>query len=188
MVLGLAATANAGIPDLTNSTAAGPASTVQVLITPAGLGSNLAARGATVTVTVRDGNNDPIAGYAFQDIVLDGAISSDLNICPGGSTADGNTDASGVATFSNTIAGGGFTQNGLQVYLGGQPLNGAALNIDVNSPDINGDRTVTVSDVGAFAGDFGSGSFVFRSDFVPDGVLNISDVGRFATAVQEVCP
>lgn len=188
MVLGLAATANAGIPDLTNSTASGPGSTVQILITPAGLGTNLGAASATVTVTVEDGNGDPIAGYPFQDMVLDDNQTNELNICPGGSTADGNTNASGVATFSGNIAGGGYTEAGLQVFLGGSPLTQAALDFKVNSPDINGDRTVNVSDVGAFAGDFGSGSYVFRSDFVADGVLNISDVGRFATAVQEVCP
>ena len=188
MVLGLASSATAGVPDLTLSTAAGPASLVQVQITPAGLGSNLANSGATVTVTVVDATGTAIAGYPFQDMTLNDIGNGDLNICPGGSTADANTNASGQATFTGNIAGGGQTQAGLQVYLGGSPLNGAALSIDVNSSDINGDRTVNISDVGLFATDFASGGFAFRSDFVADGVLNISDVGNFATHVTEVCP
>lgn len=188
MVLGMAATATAGVPDLTLSTAAGPASTVTVQITPAGLGGNLGALNATVTVTVLDGNGTAIAGYPFQDMTLNDIGNGDLNICPGGSTADANTDASGQSTFSGNIAGGGFTQAGLQVYLGGSPLNGAALNIDVNSADINGDRRVDIADVGEFASDFQSGGVVFRSNFVFDGQLSIADVGEFATHIGETCP
>lgn len=188
MVLGLAATATAGVPDLTQSTAAGPASTVQVQITPAGLGTNLGSAGATVSVTVRDANGTAIAGYPFQDMTLNDIGNGDLNICPGGSTADANTNASGESSFSGNISGGGFTQAGLQVYLGGSPLNGAALNIDVNSADINGDRAVNISDVGEFAADFISGVLVFRSNFVADSQLSISDVGEFATHLGETCP
>ena len=188
MLLGLATSATAGVPDLTQSTASGPASTLQILITPAGLGSNLGTAGATVTVTVRDANGTPIQGFPFQDVTLNDNGTDELNICPGGSVADANTDASGVTTFTGNIFGGGFTQNGLQVYLGGNALAGPALSIDVNSCDITGDRAVNISDVGEFAVDFGSGGFVFRSDFIDDGELNIADVGEFAIHNQEVCP
>ena len=159
-----------------------------ILINPDGSGSNLGDFGATVAVTVRDGNGTAIAGYPFQDMTLNDIGNGDLNICPGGSTADANTDASGQSTFSGNIFGGGQTQAGLQVYLGGSPLNGSALNIDVNSPDINGDRQVIVDDLGLFAADYRSGGFVFRSDLFADGVLNISDVGAFAERYQTFCP
>jgi len=190
MVLGLAVSATAGVPDVEVSTATGPASTTTVLITPAGLGDDLGAAGATVTVTVLDTNGDAIAGYPFQDVVLDDSGDSSLNICPGGSTADGNTDAFGVTTISNPVAGGGSTQNGLRVYLAGDAITGVlnpALDIQVNSPDIAADRVVNLTDIGAFATDF-SGAYAFRSDFVFDGVINLSDIGRFATSVGEVCP
>ncbi len=188
MLLGLATSATAGVPDLTQSTASGPGSTVQVLITPAGLGTNLGSAGATVTVTVRDVNGTPIQGYPFQDVTLNDNGTGELNLCPGGAVADANTDASGVTTFTGNIFGGSFTQNGLQVYLGGNALTGPALDIDVNSPDITGDRAVNLQDVGQFAIDFGSGGFVFRSDFIPDGELGLPDVGEFALHLEEVCP
>jgi hypothetical protein len=187
-----AASANAGVPSPSQSEAAGPASTITIQITPAALGSNLGAVGATVTVTVRDGNGDVIVGYPFQDMSLDDDGNGDLNFCPGGSTADANTDINGQSTFSGNLAGGGFSQAGLRVLLGGTPVTGGPtlglIDIDVNSADLNGDRTVNIADVGQFAFDFGAGVYSFRSDLVADGVLNIADVGNFATHVQEVCP
>jgi hypothetical protein len=189
-----AASANAGVPSPSQSEAAGPATLKVIQITPAALGSNLGAVGATVTVTVRDGNGDVIVGYPFQDMSLDCDIDVQLNFCPGGSTADGNTDINGQSTFSGNLAGGGWSTAGLRVLLGGTPVtNGGGiaaglLDIDVNSADLNGDRTVNIADVGNFAADFGAGVYSFRSDLVADGVLNIADVGNFATHVQEVCP
>lgn len=159
-----------------------------IWITPAGSGPTLASRGLVVSVLVVDGEGFRIAGYPFQDIALHDAGDNQLNICPGGSTADTNTDAFGEAEISHALAGGGSTVNGVQVYLGGAPVPTPPLAIRVNSPDLNGDRTVNVSDVGLFAGDFGSGVYRFRSDLVNDGTLNISDVGLFAAAVQETCP
>lgn len=191
-VVGLlvAASANAGVPSPTQSEASGPTG-VQLQITPAGLGDNFGARGATVTVTVRDGNGDVIVGYPFQDMSLDANTDTDLTICPGGSTFDANTDANGQSTFSGNVAGGGQTQGGLRVLLGGTPVTGglgSLIDIDVNSSDINKDLVVNIADVGQFASDFGAGVYSFRSDLVADGVLNIADVGNFATHVQEECP
>lgn len=186
MILGLS-TANAGVPSTVQSTASGPTTATQILITPAGLGDILGGvPGGTVTVTVRDADGNPIAGYPFQDMTLDDIGNGDLNICPGGSVADANTNASGVSTFTGAIAGGGFSQAGVQVYLGGNPLAGAALPFEVNSPDITGDRVVNVQDLGQFSTDFGSNTF--KSDFSGDGVVNLSDVGIFSVAFLEVCP
>lgn len=185
MLLGLTGLAMAGVPDDTNSTATSGSGTL--LIVPSGTGPSLGSLGLTVFVNVRDGANDPIAAYPFQDIWLDDVGNGDISLCQGGSVADGNTNASGDATISGAIAGGGWTQNGMQVYLAGTPLTGAALNIDVNSVDITGDLKVDIGDIGEFAIDF-NGAYAFRSDFVPDGLINLSDVGELSTKNGDVCP
>jgi hypothetical protein len=185
MLLGLTGLSMAGIPDDVNSTASSAGGTV--LITPAGLGNTLASVGATISVNVRDANNDPIAGYPFQDIWADDIGNGDIALCQGGSTAAGNTDSNGDTTISGVIAGGGFTQAGMQVYLAGQPLAGPVLPINANSCDINGDLIVNLNDIGTFAIDF-NGAYNFRSDFVADGILNLADVGALAIHNGEVCP
>lgn len=190
MLLGLASLASAGIPDDTNSTASvtGSAGSGAILVTPAGTGNSLSARNLTVTVTVRDTNNDPIAAYPFQDMWLDDIGNGDISLCQGGSVADGNTNASGVATFSGALAAGGWTESGLQVYLAGTPLAGAALAIDVVSCDINKDLVVDISDIGLFGQDFASPTYSFRSDFTVDGVVDLSDVGSLGIHNTETCP
>lgn len=190
MLLGLASLASAGIPDDTNSTASitGSAGSGAVLVTPAGTGNTLGGRNLTVTVTVHDSNDDPIAGYPFQDMWLDDIGNGDISLCQGGSVADVNTNASGVSTFSGALAAGGWTQSGLQVYLAGTPLAGAALAIDVVSCDINGDLVVDVSDIGLFGIDYSDPTYQFKSDFTVDGVVDLSDVGSLGIHNQERCP
>lgn len=185
MLLGLTSLAAAGIPDDTLSTATSAAGTI--LVTPAGTGDVLANKGLTISVNVRDANDDPIQGYPFQDTWVDDIGNGDIALCQGGSVADANTDANGDTTISGAFAAGGFTQAGLQVYLAGTPLTGAALGIDVNSCDITKDLVVNLADVGEFATDFG-GAYNFRSDFVADGVINLADVGELGIHNGEVCP
>lgn len=185
MLLGLAGLASAGVPDagLSTSSAAG---TGTLLITPAGNGNTLGAIGAVVTVTVVDNTGTPIAGYPFQDIYLDDAGTAEIALCQGGSVADFNTNAAGVTTISGGISGGGFTQSGLQVYLAGVAI-GAALGINANSPDINGDLVVNLADIGSFAADF-TGSYAFRSDFDANGSINLGDLGVLASNNNQSCP
>lgn len=160
-------------------------------VTPAGTGPTLAEVGATVELVLRGPcEDDVIAGYPFQDAILDDDLTNELNVCPGGSTADGNSDGQGRMTFSRALAAGGSTQT-LRVFLAGQPI-AQALPIRVVSPDVNADRVVNVSDVGTFAGDFSAaattGTVAFRSDLNFDGVINISDIGIMAQHIGEVCP
>lgn len=185
MLLGLAGLASAGVPDpgLSTSSAAGSGT---LLITPAGNGNTLGSIGAVVTVTVVDGTGTPIAGYPFQDIYLDDAGTAEIALCQGGSVADFNTNAAGVTTISGGISGGGFTQAGLQVYLAGVAI-GAALPINANSPDINGDLVVNLADIGSFAADF-TGAYAFRSDFDANGEINLGDLGVLASNNNQSCP
>jgi hypothetical protein len=195
MVL-LAGTASAGVPDLGLSTAslAGGAAG-QIVISPSGNGPTLLSKNATITVTVLDPLSNPIAGYPAADINLDDNGNDGLNICPTGSNADANTDGSGVTTFTGSIAGGGSTQAGLQVYLGGNALAGPVLAIDVNSPDIDGDRDVDLLDFGAFGPLYLAGvggSYDFSVDFNDDApnpaAINLLDLGVFGQFYLDVCP
>jgi hypothetical protein len=62
-----------------------------------------------------------------------------------------------------------------------------SLDIAINSPDINGDLQVNLSDVVAFTQDY-FGAYNYRSDFFWDGVLNLSDVARMAQGMGAICP
>ena len=192
LILGLAGLAWAGVPDPGQSEVSTPGGAVT--ITPAGNGQSLADRGTPVTVTIRDANGLAIAAYPAQDIWLDDAGSGDINLCQGGSLADDDTDVNGVTTISGLIAGGGYTQAGMSVYVSGVALTVAVddetgstiLNIDVNSPDLNGDREVSLSDISLFTSDLTVPQF--RSDFNHDGTVNLSDLSLFATWIGETCP
>ena len=183
MLLALAGVASAGIPDDTTSSASSAGGTV--LITPESTGGSLAAAGATVTVTLLDAGSLPVAGFPFQDIYLDDSGDFAISLRQGGSVADNNTDADGVTTISGVIAGGGFTLL-TQVYVSGVPLTGTPLNVALNSPDIDGSLLVDIVDFAAFGDDFGGTAF--RSDFVFDGVVDLSDFSRFGQAFFQDCP
>jgi hypothetical protein len=186
----------AGIPDAGYSTitAAGGS----VMINPDGSGESLSSKGLTIDIALRDGNNLPIANFPFQDfwlsdngvvVVDNGATSPLINLCQGGSVADADTDAAGLTTMSGVISGGGWTLGGTSVYVSGTAIaggDGPDLGIDINSPDNNGDRLVDLIDIGNFASDLLS--YRYRSDLVFSGVIDLSDVGRFAANIGKVCP
>jgi hypothetical protein len=62
------------------------------------------------------------------------------------------------------------------------------LNVSFNSPDINGDLVVNLSDIAFFASDFFSPGYNYRSDFNYDQVINLQDVAMLAGAVGAFCP
>ena len=185
LLLPSAALAESGLPD--NSTASANAGSI--LISPAGTRFTLASEDVVVTVHVRDANDDPVANYPFQDVWLDSASGLDnVNICLGGSVADGNSNGEGMTTISGTIYGGGWTQDGLQVYLAGNPAISAPLAIDVNSPDITGDRVVNLSDVAEFGVHFFDQNYDFQIDFDQRGTEDIVDLAILAEHIGERCP
>jgi hypothetical protein len=180
-----ASTAGATIPDLTPSTVTTDGG--HVWITPDGSGPTLAEVGATITVTLIESASGPIPNFPFQDIWVHDDGTGELSICQGGSTADHNTDASGVTTISGAIAGGGATQSGLRVYVAGTPI-GSNLPIDVSSPEYNGDLVINIADLGEFASDYINAQYDFHADFDGDGVENLADLGIFAAVNGTGCP
>ncbi|MDX2472601.1 MAG: hypothetical protein QNL91_02740 [Candidatus Krumholzibacteria bacterium] len=134
-----------------------------------------------------------IANFPSEDLWLE---APGVAMCMGGATADANTDADGWFTFSGRLNGGGWTDAnlgapGLQVIVSGMPLDDQTASIRphilVNSPDLDGDGRVSITDIPPFADDF-YGAYAFRSDFLWDGVINLSDVTRFAASLGESCP
>jgi hypothetical protein len=144
---------------------------------------------ATITYTLF-AYGDPVFGYPREDMWLVTSLGG-LVLCPAGSIADANTNQMGQTTFSQAVRGGGATDpNGGEVCLvmvSGMvcPLEG--LDIQFNSPDINGDLTVNLTDVVLFAGDYG-GAYDYAADFYWDGVVNLSDAVYLAWGLQVSCP
>lgn len=186
LVVSLAPATRAQVMDPFLSTVEGPWTPVTVVITPFARGDTFESRGATLTVRLVDFDGWPVVGLPRQDIWIDDPGDGALSMCLGGSWADHDTDPNGVTTFGGRYAGGGASET-LLVYVAGVAIVGAPLPVSVISPDYDADRRVTLADVGIFASDFASGTHPARSDFVTDGTLDLSDVGRFATFVGEEC-
>lgn len=200
LVMGIASVAMAGIPDLTLSTATTAAATqVSVYTLPNGNGRGLdeaktigstTAVNATITLTLLDGNGDPIFLYPNEDMWLATSLGN-LAVCPGGSVADASTNASGVTTFSNPLNGGKQSNRTAAektiVIISGSPLNGSQLDILFNSPDIDGNLAVNLSDTVLYAQN-ATGSYHYRSDFFFDGAINLSDTVLYAQGLGAVCP
>lgn len=200
LILGAAALASAGVPDLGLSTAtrlyAGP-ETVVMFNVPTGIGSPFTEAGlvtggtvdARITLTLIDGAGNPIPAFPFEDAYLESADGG-LAVCTGGSSADFNTDANGVTGWVNPLLAGGNSQALTVVMISGAALTSSAgLAISHNSSDINGDGAVNLTDVPFFAADFYAAPvYNFRSDFSYDGAVNLTDVVKLAQSLGAVCP
>lgn len=196
-----AASAMAGVPDLnlsTASTAAAPGVTPVMYNLPNGLGSTFAqARStggvvnATITLTVLDGGGVPVANFSAADMWLEKEVvasTGNFIACAGGTTADANTNASGVTTWAAPLRAGGWSTSKTLVVINGSALNSnSGLVLRHNSADMNGDGSANLSDIPLFASDF-YGAYAFRSDLLFDGVVNLSDIPRLAAGVGAVCP
>lgn len=142
---------------------------------------------ATITLELRNANWDPIPNFPREDMWLvsydDGLVS-----CVGGTIADADTDAFGITHWQNPLFGGGYSEALTIVLVNGAPPESTnGVHLSYNSPDINGDLVVNLTDVALFAVDF-FGAYNFRSDLFRDGIINLQDLGTFAQAYGTVCP
>ena len=171
------------IPFDPGSASAAPA---QILIVPDGSGPSLESQGATIHVLINECPGVPSEGIPAADIWLEPAGIGATAFCEGSGIADGPTDVNGTTTFTGALAGGGWSTEGIQVYVGENAF-WVPLPISVVSPDINGDLSVDLADIGDFAEDFVSG-YAARSDFNFDGRLDLNDIGTMAIHVGASCP
>ena len=175
-----------------------------LLILPDGTGPAFScARGADggiVDATVRiqlvmeDGR--PLQWIPAEDVWLDFGGGSHLTDCGVHASVirpDADSDADGWMTFSRPVAAGGWSAGPGRLYIMGymatyrdwDPVG--LIPLRVNSPDITGDLHVNLSDVASFAADYlGGGGF--RSDFFPDGNLDLVDLSVFVRSLGSSCP
>jgi hypothetical protein len=203
--LGFAAFGVAGIPDLANSTATTAATEkVSVYTLPDASGNRIDAcqrisdavpQDATITVTLLDGQATPapVFNYPFEDIWLETSLGG-LVKCPGGTTADFNTNINGVTIFAaavfayNTTNG---TTERCQVYVNGSPLTSAGSDMDIqfNSADMDLTGIVDISDLIYFVPHIALGApYFYGADFYYDGTVDISDLVFFAQGIGAACP
>jgi hypothetical protein len=196
-----ATAAVAGVPDLDLSSAAIPSGTEGTQVTvynlPNGNGVGFdeakalggATFDATITLTLLDGNGDAIPNFPFEDMWVQSSAGT-FFACTNGTTADANTDADGQTQWQNALLAGGFSDPAsdvTQVYISGAPLNQPGLDVQYNSADLSGDGVVNLTDIGQFATAY-FGAYAYKADFIWDGALNLSDIGRLAQGNGAACP
>jgi len=142
---------------------------------------------ATITVEILDQTELPVADFPAEDIWLE-SDDGGLAPCRGGTIADNPTNAIGRTTISGALRAGGWSLSMTKVFVNGDSnTNPQNLSLVFNSPDINGDLLVNLSDVQLFAGDF-YGSYHFRSDLAFDNVINLSDIVPLSRSLGATCP
>ena len=130
----------------------------------------------------------PLVGYPAEDMWLESTDGS-LVFCTGGSIADAATDDQGDTKWSRPLSGGGWDSGTCIIRLpGGLTPNDSSFILKFNSPDLNADLVVNLTDVSEFAQDFFSGTYAFRSDLHFDHVVNLSDLTVMTGVVGKTCP
>lgn len=197
LVMGAVSMAVAGIPDLTLSTAVTAAGT-QVSVystTAAGTGKSLlqaqnntgAVVNATITLTLKDGNGDPIAFYPMEDLWLATSLGGFVSCTP--TLPNAGTNALGVATFTAANLGKGYSnRNGGEktvVMISGTALSGSQMDILFNSADINKDNVVNALDLGLFVQALkGLLADNYLGNLQYDAAVNALDLGVFVLALK----
>lgn len=186
-----------GVPDLDLSIiswglSAGESATLLVL--PDGSGPELTGArrpdgslvDATVHLQMIDACGNYIANFPRQDMWLESS-SGGFVACTGGTIADHNTDPDGRTQWQHPLHAGGHSQSLTYVVVNGAALPHFGLALHFVSPDLSGDRTVSLTDVPAFAIAY-FGTYTFAADLHADGVLNLADVAVLAGALGATCP
>lgn len=168
---------------------------VSVMVVPDGSGDRFAEAqngsgqmvDATIVLYLRDCDALPIASFPAEDLWLE-TVDGGLVPCMGGATADSDTDTEGRTTFSQPLRAGGMSAGEVLIMVSGLPaIWPPYLPLMFNSPDLNADHMVNLSDLAVFAGDF-YGDYQYRSDLFHDGVINLIDLVRMAGAFGANCP
>jgi hypothetical protein len=200
---GAALAGDATIPVITVEASFATAGPLSIFSAPDGSGRAFteahAPGGAVVDGTLTmilyadDGwTSGPVANFPREDIWLDSAGGA-LVACSRGSCPDDHTDANGETRWADPLEVGGFADpdRGHLVRIivnGSVPDSGGPLpDLRLNSADLNGDLEVNLLDITVFAGDF-YGAYDYRSDFVWDGLVNLSDLAALARVVGSSCP
>jgi len=122
---------------------------------------------------------DPLVGIPAEDVWLE---SVSFNYCSSPLSPNGPSDADGYMFFTGTLSGGG-SMNDFELCFAGDYFPGLTIdNLFFNSPDINGDNTVDLSDRSLFIQAL-NGPYDWKADFNFDGIVNLNDIIYFTKAV-----
>ncbi len=141
---------------------------------------------ATITLTIIDGLDTPVANFPSEDIWLESADGGMIP-CVGGTIADQDTDVLGRTYWRQPLLAGGSSMSTINVRVNGDRIGDRDLPLWINSPDLNGDGVVNLVDISTFAPDF-HGAYTYASDFNNDGVINLADIPYLAAANGSHCP
>lgn len=177
---------------------------VCILVVPDGSGMSF-AEARTITGDVVDATirvqvwevdfgvpPSPILGFPAEEITLV-PVDNHTAGCTreAVAAADDDTDPEGWTTVSLPTRAGGWSQSPVQVHIMGYHDDSYCecpdLPIYFNSPDLNADRRVNLTDVALFAQDLGADDAPFRSDLCWDGVIDLSDVAIFTQHLGAGC-
>ncbi|MCP4546049.1 MAG: hypothetical protein GY835_06250 [bacterium] len=177
-----------------------PESEGRFTVSPSGV-DNLGDDGYTIGLVIMDINGDPFVGIPRTDMWV---CADDMSPCPGiFSQADYDTDITGNTTFSGPIYSGllGDAHDGincdetyLYVYALGIMLNDfTPVMVSVDSPDLDGDRQVSISDFAKYSSDFNCASIGVACDpchdYNFDGQNTITDFAIFCSYFnRSFCP
>jgi len=200
LIIGAASFATAGVPDLENTTASrayGGPETLSLFNVPNGSGKAFSQAflpalagnaDATISMTLRDGLGLPIDNYPFEDMWIESGDGG-MVACGGNAVADLTTNAAGYTEWALPMTAGGYSEALTFVSINGDYLtSNAGIALNFNSPDINADGAVNLSDGGFFSTDLFVGPYNYRSDYNFDGALNLTDGGFLASAIGATCP
>ncbi len=145
---------------------------------------------ATISLQMVDDEGDPVPDIPAEDMWLE-TTEGGLVLCPDGSIADGPTDQDGRTTFSSPVCGGGASDPTVDevtaITVGGCTHYHPGRTILFNSPDLNGDLVVNLSDIILFARIYW-GEYSYAADFYWDGQVNLSDLAMMIGTRGRTCP
>jgi hypothetical protein len=146
---------------------------------------------ATIRVGLISEAGNPVAGVPAEDMWLEPTSGNFVQCFGAGGYADAPTDINGTTTFSGSIPGGGSSAMGdgamLRLVIRGTPVLNQDMDIVLNSPDINGDLKVDLSDTVLFVSRYQSGEYDYAVDYSYDGVVNLSDLVLYSQALNSAC-
>lgn len=172
--------------------------TVSIFTVPDGSGNPLSESylfggqkiDATITLVLTDQFGNPVPNFPAEEMWL-ATMQDGLVRCSRGSIADHPTDQDGRTTFSGAIYGGGASDPDSEetcvIVVAGCASYDPGRTILFNSPDLNGDLKVDLSDAVCYTV-FKDASSDYAFDFYWDGITNLSDLILFSRALGATCP
>jgi hypothetical protein len=134
---------------------------------------------ARVVVTVLDGGAYPVVPLPYEAMDLRWATGNVAN-CWGAMHPDRWTDLSGETVWTRPPHAGGHGESLCVMFVCYGPLQSSSgVWLKVNSPDLDGNLSVDLADIGLFASDY-YGAYAFRSDLSYDGAINLAEIAVLA--------